>query len=88
MPAEPSGMDRGTHTHEQKLSSRDSDSDPHPQLGPRHQSSPTMSADRDSEILIPANLASKEQNEPAAGRECPTSCQAQEVGFSLSPGRE
>ena len=77
MPAEPSGMDRGTHTHEQKLSSRDSDSNPHPQLGPWHRSSPTMRVPR---------IHSRQ----AKSKTCPTSwaCQAQEVGFPFSPGRE
>ena len=79
MPAEPSGMDRGTHTHEQKLSSRDSDSNPHPQLGPWHRSSPTMIP------RISRNLASKEQNVPHL---LDQACQAQEVGFPFSPGRE
>ena len=60
MPAEPSGMDRGTHTHEQKLSSRDSDSDPHPQLGPRHQSSPTM--------RVPKGIHSREFGKQRAKR--------------------
>lgn len=70
MPAEPSGMDRGTHTHEQKLSSRDSDSNPHP----------TMRVPRDSFPRI----------WQAKSKTCPTSeaCQAQEVGFPFSPGRE
>ena len=82
MPAKPSGMDRGTHTHEQKLSSRDSDSDPHPQLGPRHERSATMSGER--VVMDCANLASKRQLPAAAS----ASCQAQEVGFPISPGRE
>ena len=82
MPAEPSGMDRGTHTHEQKLSSRDSDSNPHPQLGPWHRSSPTMRVPRDSFPRI--------EIWQAKSKTCPTSeaCQAQEVGFPFSPGRE
>ena len=83
MPAEPSGMDRGTHTHEQKLSSRDSDSDPHPQLGPRHQSSPTMRV-RDS---FPRIWQAKSKTCPTS-QACSQACQAQEVGFPFSPGRE